>query len=305
MTESRGDVHLDDLDLFVRVIEARSMSAAARALGVPKSTVSRAVSRLEESLRVKLLQRTSRTLSPTDAGRTLFETSHPHVSALRGASSIVTDLVDAPRGLVRVTAPNDVGSLVLGELIAKFSARYPEVEVEVILTQRTVDLVAEGIDIAIRAGALRDSSLIAKKLTDTEICIVASPSYVQRRGAPKTLEDLKSHDCVLFRPTKGKARWTLEDAEGTSTTVEVRGRLGGDDYGFVASAIAAGAGVGMVPRFLAADGIRQGRMIEVLPGWSSGRGAFYIVHSSGRHVPRKITVFRDFLVDAFRSVPSM
>lgn len=298
-------IQLDDLDVFVRVIEAMSMSAAARALGVPKSTVSRAVSRLEDTLRVRLVQRTSRALAPTDAGRALFAEAQPHVIALRSASNVVSELVEVPRGPLRVTAPNDLATVFLADVFSHFAHRYPEVSLEVVLTPRTVDIVSEGFDVAIRAGVLRDSSLVARRVADADAAVFASPAYLARRGIPRSPEDLAGHECVLFRPTRGKSRWTLENAKGDKTVVEVSGRIGCDDFGFARSVALAGGGIALMPGFLGLEAVREGRLVRLLPQLSARIGALYLVHASGRHVPRKITVFRDFLVEAFRALPTL
>ena len=300
-------IQLDDLDVFVRVFEAESMSAVARTLGVPKSTVSRAVSRLEDAMKVRLLQRTSRALSPTDAGRALFEETQPHVHALRSVSDVVSAMVDTPRGTLRVTAPNDLAEIFLAGVFTRFVARYPEVALDVVLTPRTVDLVAEGFDVAIRAGTLRDSSLVARKVGEADSALFASKDYVARRGVPRTLEELVGHDHVVFRPQRGRGRYVLEPSgreRGEKVTVEVACRLGGDDFSFVRSAVLAGAGIGLVPMFMAHEEMSQGKLVRVLPEWAWRDGAFYLLHASGRHVPRKIAVFREFLIEAFRSLPT-
>ncbi len=298
-------VGLDDLDVFVRVVETESMSAAARLLGVPKSTVSRAVSRLEDAMRVRLLQRTSRSLSPTDAGRALFAEAQPHVLALRAAKNVVSALAEAPRGSIKVTAPTDLASDFLAEVFTRFVQRYPDVTVEMYPTARTVDLVAEGFDLAIRAGTLRDSSLVARKVADSNLGLFAAPEYLARRGTPRSADELAEHDCVLFRPQRGRARLTLETDGGRAEKVQldVTGHIGGDDFGFLRAAMLAGAGVGLLPCFLACNATREGRLVRVLPHLSSPGGAFYLVHASGRHVPRKIALLRDFLVEAFRTLP--
>lgn len=298
-------VGLDDLDVFVRVVETESMSAAARLLGVPKSTVSRAVSRLEDAMRVRLLQRTSRSLSPTDAGRALFAEAQPHVLALRSAKNVVSALAEAPRGTIKVTAPTDLATDFLADVFARFVQRYPDVAVEVYPSGRTVDLVAEGFDVAIRAGTLRDSSLVARKVAESNLALFAAPGYLARRGTPRTVEELAEHDCVLFRPQRGRARLSLEreGARGEKDTVEVTGHVGGDDFGFLRAAVLAGAGIGLLPCFLACDAVRAGRLVRVLPQHSAPTGSLYLVHASGRHVPRKIALLRDFLVEAFRTLP--
>ncbi len=303
----RDAIQLDDLDVFVRVFEAESMSAAARVLGVPKSTVSRAVGRLEDAMKVRLLQRTSRALSPTDVGRALFDEARPHVHALRGAGDVVSALVDTPRGLLRVTAPNDLAYVFLAEAFTRFLDRYPEVSLEVSLTQRTVDLVAEGFDVALRAGVLRDSTLVARKLGESEGALFASPSYLARRGTPTSIEALDAHEHVLFRPLRGRSRYTLDavapGSRKTRTSVEVRGRLGADDFSFVRSALLAGAGIGLLPMLIASEALCAGQLVRVLPEWIWRGGSLSVMHASGRHVPRKIVVFRDFLVEAFRDLP--
>jgi DNA-binding transcriptional LysR family regulator len=295
---------LDDLGIFVRVVEHKSMSAAARRLGVPKSTISRAIARLEDGLSVRLLQRTTRALAPTDAGAALYAEVLPHVEALRSATSVVTSESETPRGLLRVTAPNDLAAQLLPEILARFVKRYPEVQVELVLTARTVDLIGESIDLAIRAGVLKDSSLVAKKLRDSEAHVYAAPAYLATRGTPKTPGDLESHECIVFRAQNGRGRWTLE-SKSEKVVVTPAGRLSADDFSFIVGAVIAGSGIALLPRFLAAPGLADGRLVRVLPAFVQKVGAMYAVHASTRHVPRKIAVLRDFLVEAFESLPSI
>jgi DNA-binding transcriptional LysR family regulator len=301
---SESPAQLDDLGVFVRVVEHKSMSGAARQLGVPKSTISRSIARLEDGLRVRLFQRTTRSLAPTDAGQALYAEVLPHVDALRAATSVLTTENDVPRGLLRVTAPNDVGTLLLADIIGRFCQRYPEVQVEVVLTPRTVDLVAEGIDVAVRAGVLRDSSLVARKIADTELRLFASPTYLARRGTPRTAADLATHDAVLFRAKNGHAKWTLE-CRSEKSTVDVKGCISGDDFAFLLAATVSGAGIALLPRFTAEAEIRAGRLVRVLPTHAASAGAMYIVHASSKHLPRKIAVFRDFVIEAIRAMPAL
>ena len=295
---------LVDLGIFVRVVEHKSMSAAARRLGVPKSTISRAVARLEDGLKVRLLERTTRALAATAAGAALYAEVLPPVEALRGATAVVTAESETPRGLIRVTAPNDLAAQLLPDIVTRFVKRYPEIQVELVLTARTVDLLAENIDLAIRAGVLRDSALVAKKLRDSEAHLYAAPSYLATRGTPKTPADLASHECVLFRPQKGQARWTLE-SKSDKVVVTANGRISADDFGFILGATIAGAGLALLPRFLAAPSLADGRLSRVLPAFTQKVGALYAVHASSRHVPRKVAVFRDFLVEAFDAFPAI
>ena len=295
------NVQLDDLDVFVRVIEGRSMSAAARVLGVPKSTVSRAISRLEDGLRVRLIQRTSRVLAPTDAGQALYDETRPHVLALRAASNVVSESVEVPSGTLRITAPNEIGTYFLADALARFRKLYPLLHFDVVLTTRTVDIVSEGFDLAIRAGVLRDSTLVARKVSDVDMLVCAAPSYLANHTAPTTVEGLAAHECVLFRAMRGATTWTLESA-GVSTSVEVRGAMSCDEFGFITEAVRSGIGIGIVPAFLVRDDLAKGRLVQLLPKHVARMGALYLVHASGKHLPRKVTVLRDFLIEAFRSL---
>lgn len=295
---------LDDLGIFVRVVEHKSMSAAARRLGVPKSTISRAITRLEDGLKVRLLQRTTRALAPTEAGSALYTEVMPHVEALRSATSVVTAESETPRGLIRVTAPNDLAAALLPEIVARFTKRYPEVQVDLVLTARTVDLIAENVDIAIRAGTLRDSTLIARKLREAESHVCAAPSYLAVHGTPKTPADIASHECILFRPQNGRARWTLE-SKNDKVSVDAKGRVSCDDFGFVLGAAIAGMGLALIPRFLSAAAVADGRLVRVLPTYTLKGGAMYAVHASTRHLPRKIAVFRDFLIESFAALSTI
>jgi DNA-binding transcriptional LysR family regulator len=303
MTDAKPQ--LDDLGVFVRVVEHKSMSSAARRLGVPKSTVSRAIARLEDGLRVRLFQRTTRSLAPTDAGQALYAEVLPHVDALRAATSVLTSENEVPRGLLRITAPNDLGTLLLAEIVARFVQRHPEVTVDVVLTSQTVDLVAEGIDLAVRAGVLRDSSLVARKIADAELQLYASPTYLARRGTPRTLPELATHDTILFRAKNGRARWTLE-CKSEKGSVDVKGSLTADDFAFLLGAAVSGAGIAMLPRFTADAELRAGRLVRVLATHAArSAGAIYVVHASSKHVPRKVSAFRDFLIESLRAMPPL
>lgn len=291
---------LDEIAVFVRVLETGSFTQAAQALGVPKSTVSRAVARLENHLKARLVERTARQVVPTEAGRALFAQSAPHVAALREVGRVLAALEEQPRGVLRVTAPVDIGVTMLGEQVARFIQRYPEVRVELELTERLVDLVAEGFDMAIRAGRLKDSSLVAQRLLGTELLVYASPAYLARRGTPRTPQELASHECVLFRAKGGKATWSLGGPK-ESVEVEVTGRVSGNDFRFVREVVAAGAGLGAMPAFMVQRDAPAGQLVQVLPGWSLGAAGLSVVYPSARHVPRKVTAFRDFLLESFRA----
>lgn len=291
---------LDEIAVFVQVVEAGSFTAAARKRAVPKSTLSRGVARLEDALRTPLLQRTARKVALTDAGRVFYDRVAPHVAGLRDAAVVAGEREEQPRGTLRVTAPVDIGEALLADVFVRFAAKHPQVKLDVDLSARTVNLVEEGFDVAIRASQrLKDSTLVARKLCETEMHLYASPAYLTRKAAPTKPEDLARHECVLFRPIDGQSEWPLVN-QGVERTVTASGRLGGNEFSFVRSMLRAGAGIGPLPGFFGVEDIHGGRLVRVLPEWSWGSGSVYIVYPGARHIPKKVTAFREFLIESFR-----
>ena len=206
-----------DLNLvtaFVRVVEQQSFTSAAKALGLPKSSVSRRVTELEEELGVQLLHRTTRKLALTEAGRSYFEQAERALTELQAAAESATGMDTEARGIVRVTAPVDIGVMGLADIVTEFVRAYPDIHVELSLSSKVVDLVAEGFDIGIRAGKSRDASLVSRRVGNSALGLYASPEYLSARGKPQTLAELPDHDCVLFRGKYGKALWRLEGPDG-------------------------------------------------------------------------------------------
>jgi DNA-binding transcriptional LysR family regulator len=288
---------LNLVSMFVQVVERGSFTAAASQLGLRKSSISRGVARLEEDLGVRLLHRTTRRLNLTEAGSAYFARVRDVTSSIDEATSEVREMGHEPRGMVRITAVPDSGSSVLADIIARFVRQYPKIRVELVLTSRSVDLVEEGIDLALRAGVLRDSPLIARKIGPTDLGLFAAPAYVRRRGKPKALRDLGQHDCVLYRPEAGKNVWRLTGPKGEAS-VEVTGPIGTDDMSFNAHAVAAGAGIGLLPTVLAANGLEHGKLTRVLPDYAVTGGAVYIVSPPSRHQLARVRLLRDFMASA-------
>jgi DNA-binding transcriptional LysR family regulator len=292
-----------DLNLahtFARVAEAQSFTAAARALGLPKSSVSRAVTRLEEHLGVRLVERTTRKLKLTDAGRAYYDSVSRGLAELACGVERVAELQGTPSGLVRLTAPLDSEETGIAEAILRFSELYPRIEVEVSLSNRRVDLIAEGFDLALRAGVLPDSSLVAKKIGSDPLWLFASPDYLARRGLPRRFADLARHSCVLFRPRGDTATWKLSGPGGTET-VEVTGQLRTDDLTFTRRLMIGGAGIGLLPSQLAAAAVAAGQLRRVLPGYEVLGSSLHVVMPSAKHLPRRVALLRDFLVDHLKS----
>jgi DNA-binding transcriptional LysR family regulator len=291
-----------DLNLvtaFVRVVEQQSFTSAAKALGLPKSSVSRRVTELEEELGVQLLHRTTRKLALTEAGRSYFEQAEKALTELQAAAESASGMDTEARGLVRVTAPADIGVLGLADVIAEFVREYPDIHVELSLSSKVIDLVEEGFDIGIRAGKSRDASLIERRLGHAAQGIYASPEYLKMHGRPQTLADLANQDCVLFRSKHGKALWRLDGPDGEPSSVEVHGRVSVDDMLFVRQAVGVGLGIGLLPTIAVATCARVGNLDPVeriLPEFSMGGADVAVVTPSGPKRPRRVTILRDFLV---------
>jgi len=292
-------LNLDDLAVFVRVVDHGGFASAARELGEPTSTVSRAIARLEAQSGVRLLHRTTRNVRPTTEGHELYASIAPAVTTLRGAAQALEPSTQRPKGRLRVTAPNDLCSSFLPEVIVAFLERFPLVNLDFTLTNQQSNLVSEGFDVALRAAArLNDSSLVARKLGDLELRLYSSPKYASKYGTPSAPEDLHHHKCIVFRATDLVRTWSLQGAPGAAN-LEIRGRIGGDDFSFVRAIITAGGGIGILPHINAAADEASGRLVRVLPEHHLRGATLYLLYPSTRNVPTRVTAFRDFVIAAF------
>lgn len=287
---------LNRVSAFVRVVQDGTFTAAAKTLGLPKSSISRSVAQLEEDLGIRLLHRTTRQLHLTDAGAAFYERVSRALGDIDEATSAAADTQVDLSGVVRVTAPVDLGVWALAPIVARFARTHPKIRVELSLTGRVVDLVAEGFDLAVRAGPLRDSSLIARRVGELQSVAYASPKYLARRGHPKELGDLAQHDCVLFRSTSGRAVWELSRHGGAPASVEVTGRVATDDMSFVRKAVLAGCGIGLLPTFLCARAAATGRIVRVLPDWEQTGAVLHLAYPSARFVPQRVIALRELLL---------
>ena len=288
---------LNRVSAFVRVVHDGSFTAAAKTLGLPKSSISRSVAQLEQDLGIRLLHRTTRQLHLTDAGAAFYDRVSRALGDIDEATTAAADTQSELSGAVRVTAPVDMGVWALAPIVARFVRKHPKIRVEVSLTGRVVDLVGEGFDLAVRAGPLRDSSLIARRVGDLQSVAYASPTYLARRGEPQDLKDLADHDCVLFRSTSGKATWELARvADGKIVSVEVTGPVASDDLSFVRKAVLAGCGVSLLPTFLCARAEHDGKLVRVLGDWALNGAVLHIAYPSARFVPQRVVVLREYLL---------
>ena len=286
-------IDLNAVATFVRVVERGGFTSAAAALGVPKSSVSRSVKRLEQELGVRLLHRTTRRLSLTEAGRAYYEGVASALSGMEEARAAIGDMQDAPRGAVRITAPPDIGAMLLAPIVARFAKKYPEVRVELSLTGRYVDLVQEGFDLALRMGKLSDSSLVVRSLGNIDAGLYASKQYLARAGVPHKLADLARHTCLLFKGSNGTARWHLEGPHGQEI-VDVKGQISADDISFLREALVAGGGIGFMP-LPNLRGIDK-QVVRVLPEYGMKGVPSQLVYPSARYVPQRVALLRDAIV---------
>lgn len=283
---------LNQILVFAKVVEAGSFIGASRELGMPTSTVSRKISELEERLGARLLHRTTRSLRLTDIGHAFHQRAQVVVAAAEEAEAVVSHMQGVPRGLLRITAP--FGFAYLGPIVTSFLERHPEVQVEMVGADRVVDLIHEGFDLAIRAGRLADSSLVARPLGVLHHYLVASPNFLAKNGTPTEPRDLETMDCVVFGGSSGRARWTLHGGR-TSVEVEARARYVVNDFSFVDEAALAGLGVAMLPEYRCGDHFRAGRLVRVLPDWCSPEIPLHVVYPSARHLSPKVKAFVDHI----------
>lgn len=291
---------VNEMLVFARVVQAGSFTAAGAKLGMPKSTVSRKVSELEARLKSRLLQRTTRKLSLTDAGRTYYDYCARIVAEIEEADRAVSTLQETPRGLLRVTAPVNVEFL--GPIVGDFLKRYPEIRIELLCTGRAVDLVEEGFDVAIRAGALPDSTLIARTLGSSPWYLVATPGYLKKRGRPRSPEDLKKHDCLFFGAGRNPVGLRLEDGDA-SVQLALSARVIVSDMDILHAMATAGLGVALLPAMLTVKDLRGGRLQRVLPDWKPPSTPVHVVHPSSRHVSPIVKAFLEHLQERMTPPP--
>jgi len=293
------DLDLNDLRVFVRVVDRGGFAVAARELGVPTSTVSRTIARLEVSTGTRLLQRTPRSMHPTSEGRAIYASVSEAVGTLERAAHALEPATRRPKGVLRVTAPTDIGTSFLADVVVAFGERHPLVQIDLSLTNRAVNLVDEGFDVAVRAALrLADSTLVAKKLGNVEHALYASPRYIEKHGVPSSPGDLDDHSCIVFRGKDLTKTWKLCDDKETFEVI-VHARMGGDDFGYVRAAAIAGGGVALLPRLVCAKDEATGRLVRVLPGLEAQGAGLYVLYPSAAHVPARVTAFRDFVAAAF------
>jgi DNA-binding transcriptional LysR family regulator len=284
----------EGLAIFAKVVEIRSFAGAAAELKLSKATVSKAVSRIEARLGTRLINRTSRRFALTDAGRQLTARAAHILAEGEAAEDAALAQATVPRGLVRLAVPMSFGVLHIAPLLPEFLAAYPEVSIDLHLSDATVDLVGEGFDAAIRIAALPDSSLVARRLCEMQRYLVGSPGYLSNHGRPKHPLHLAEHRCIGYSYTMTPETWRFAK-DGKSATVRPSGPLRVNNGDAMMPALIAGTGVGILPEFILRDALAAGQLERLLPDWSLPLGAVYWVMPPGGPRPKRIEVLGDFL----------
>ena len=294
--------NLAGMAVFAKVVEAKSFTAAAAQLGISKSAVSKQVSRLEDNLGARLLNRTTRRLSLTETGAAFYERCTRVVAEAEEAALAVTRLQSEPRGRLKLNAPMSFGLLHVAPAIPAFLARYPDLHIDMTMTDSFTDLGEEGYDLAIRIATLADSSLIARRLAPNRRVVCATPAYFERHGTPRRPEDLAHHNCLSYAYMPLEEQWQFS-VEGRSRPVAVSGNFRTNNGDALRAAALAGLGVSVLPTFIVGRDIQDGRLAAVLAEHVISNSSVYAVYPHNRHLSAKVRAFVDFLVGQFGPEP--
>ncbi|MDR1075737.1 MAG: LysR family transcriptional regulator [Xanthomonadaceae bacterium] len=290
---------LNDLYYFAMVVEHGGFAAAERALGIPKSRLSRRISQLEIDLGVRLLQRSTRRFAVTDVGQSVYRHAQTMLSEAQAAREVVDRLSAEPRGLVRVSAPVTMAQMQFPKLLPKFFAQYPKVRLQVHISNRRVDLINEGFDVALRVRSRLDDdgSLVMRSFGHIQELLVASPKYLDRAGRPRDPDDLGAHTTLSMSEDEVHQRWELHGPNGEVRRVDLQPRMAGFDFPLLQSMAKDGMGITMLPEIVCADAVRRGELEVVLPSWSLPQGICHVVFASRRGLLPAVRVFIDFLAE--------
>jgi DNA-binding transcriptional LysR family regulator len=298
---------LASMQQLIEVVDSGSFSAAGRRLGLAPSSVARAIAGLEDELGVRLLNRSTRKLSLTEPGRLYLERTRRIVAEIEDANRSISQLEAAPRGLLRLNAPQSFGRLHIVPALPDFFAAYPEIRLDLSLTDAFVDLVEEGVDLAVRIGELQDSSLIARKLAPNRRVICASPAYVERHGRPSEPQALQAHNCLIYKRQAHRTAWWLRDPAGATHEVEVQGSLQTNNADALRAAVLGGLGIGILPTWLVGRDVHRGRLEVIFPEFTVSPTALdtniYAVFPFNGHLSPKVRAMVDFLAARFGPRP--
>ena len=290
---------LNDLYYFAVVVDHGGFAAAERALGIPKSRLSRRISQLENELGVRLLQRSTRRFAVTDVGQSVYRHAQSMLAEATAAREVVDRLSAEPRGVVKVSVPVGIAQQLMPKLLPEFLARYPEVRVQMHVSNRRVDVINEGFDVAIRVRTKfdDDGSLVMRTFGQIQELLVASPRYLDKAGRPRVPEDLASHTSMTMGEDDGRHRWELQGRDGEVRRIELKPRVSGFDFPMLMDLARQGLGITMLPETMCADAVRSGALEVVLPDWRLPQGVAHAVFASRRGMLPAVRVFIDFLAE--------
>jgi DNA-binding transcriptional LysR family regulator len=289
-----SSVNLNRLAAFTAVVESGSFTAAAEKLGLTKAMVSQHVSRLEKELGIGLLTRTTRKVTPTEAGAAFYADCAQVLQELEAAIARVGGGSEVPSGTLRLTTTEDYGAAVVVPALAGFMHRFPAVRIEFIATDQVVDLVAGRFDLAIRTGWLRDSSLRAAKLGGFDQVVAAAPAYLKKIGTPKRPEDLTKHRWITLTLLRSALTWTFSAKDGRTQTVRISSTVSTNSTASLRAFMREGVGVSILPQYMLDADLRAGRLVRLLPGWSLPQGGVHAVYPNARYTSAKVRAFLDF-----------
>lgn len=287
----------EGLAMFAKVAEERSFAGAARAMGVSVATVSRAVSRLEERLGARLFNRTSRRLALTDFGHSLAERATRLYDEAEAAENAVREMSSRPRGLIRFAVPMSFGLRWVAPLLPEFFRLYPEISIDLHLSDATVDLVGDGFDAALRIAVLPDSSLVARRLCGVSPVVLAAPGYLARHGEPRHPRELNGHHCLGYAYRRRQDIWHFTNSAGEEESVTPSGPLRVTNADALVPMLLEGLAIAELPEFMAAEHLATGRLTAILTDWSLPKGGLYFITPSARTRPAKVGVLADFLIE--------
>ena len=290
---------LTEMEAFATVVDQGGFTDAARKMGISKSAVSKHVSALEARLGARLLNRTTRRVSPTEIGLVYYDRARRVLNDAGEADSIVTAMQSAPSGVLRMAVATDFGVGLLSPILDEFLADYPEISVNMVLKNRYVELISEGFDMAIRVGEMEDSSLRARKITDTTQRLIASPRYFQQHGRPARIDDLNEHRLLHYSNQASANVWKITAPSGEVRQVRGNGWLTVNDGQSLLNAAAKGLGIAYLPSFLYHEAMAQGLVEDVIPDLPQTTLGIYAVYPPGRYTQPKVRAFIDFLVEQF------
>jgi len=290
---------LTEMEAFATVVDQGGFTDAAKKMGISKSAVSKHISSLEARLGARLLNRTTRRVSPTEIGLAYYDRARRVLSDAGEADALVASMQSAPAGLLRLSVATDFGVNHLSPILGDFLQQFPDITVNMVLNNRYVELISEGFDMAIRMGDLEDSSLRARKLTETQMRMIAAPSYFEKHGRPTRLDDLNSHKLLHYSNQASGNAWKITAPSGEERQIRSAGWLSVNDGQSLLNACIAGLGIAYLPSFLYANAMEQGQVVDVMPDLPIERTGIDAVYPPGRFTQPKVRAFIDFLVAHF------